>query len=846
MPHKLFISYTHKDESYKDDLLAHLAALRRDGRIEDWHDRCIVAGAKWEDRINEELTSSDMILFLVSSDFINSDYCYGKEVHRAIELHDQGKAQVIPIIIRACDWHETPLSRLQALPKDAKPISSWPDKDEAYLNVIKGIKGSLETFVRTQTVLPLAVSSSTTMLNNKFSEWLNDTEIKLTHSKVNLVGLEDIYTWPDIRNLDEDNSDVEYINAKKVLSEGYYLILGEEQHGKSALLKSTFMEMLKEGALPLYLDARDINKTDIKKIFQKALISQYNSIDYETFINHPNKVVLIDNYGQIKINDRYQFKFIGELLELFNHIVLTANDTFGLINQEKNELDSFEAYDLMGIGHCKREEMIKKWVSLGVEESISEQELYKASDKFISTINLAINKNVVPPKPLFILLMLQLFEANQKQTFELTSYGHCYQQLIYQSLDKANVKRTEIDKYLNILTEFAWEVHCKKTPMDFGQVDDFFQRYEEMYLVGDRDKVLENLIKYSILKDVSGDLRFRYPYIYYFFVGKKIAESYMEDKAVQEEVENLIHHLHREDYANILIFITHHTKSTWVIDKIKTVLSELFDKQKEATLEKNELGFLDEFIKEIPELILEKREIKEERDKRNKSLDDEEKNEREPDQPEDKESSEVLANLNQTFKGMEIAGQIIRNRHANLKKTDLQSLAETGADAGLRSLNYIISLFEDSKDNLVEIIEKKIAEPNLTKEQISYKSKHAFMLISYGIINGIVRKIASAIGSRDAISIYGELEDMKGTPAYQLIKIAVQLQHQKFLDMKSIKKAKEELESNLVAIRILKEMVIQHIYLFPVEAEKQQQLARMLNIKEKTQQIMRLKGKKVR
>ncbi len=137
---KVFISYSHKDESLRDELTTQLSLLRRQGFISDWHDRKIVPGDEWAREIDRNLNTSQIILLLVSADFIASDYCYGIELKQALKRHKEGKARVIPIILRPVDWEDALFGKLQALPKNAKPVTTWPNRDEAYLDIAKGIR----------------------------------------------------------------------------------------------------------------------------------------------------------------------------------------------------------------------------------------------------------------------------------------------------------------------------------------------------------------------------------------------------------------------------------------------------------------------------------------------------------------------------------------------------------------------------------------------------------------------------------------------------------------------------------------------------------------------------------
>jgi formylglycine-generating enzyme required for sulfatase activity len=143
-PISLFYSYSHKDEDLRLKLETHLSALRRGGLIAEWHDRKLEPGDAWQGEIDRHLTSAEIVLLLVSSDFIASDYCWGEEMTKALARHERGEARVIPVILRHCRWQSTPLARLQVVPKDAKPIASWLDQDEAFDDVVASIGRSVQ------------------------------------------------------------------------------------------------------------------------------------------------------------------------------------------------------------------------------------------------------------------------------------------------------------------------------------------------------------------------------------------------------------------------------------------------------------------------------------------------------------------------------------------------------------------------------------------------------------------------------------------------------------------------------------------------------------------------------
>lgn len=143
-PLEIFFSYAHEDEEFRIALENHLSILKRKGFIKSWHDRNIKAGTNWSGEINNHLNTADIILFLVSSDFLASDYIWENEMKRALERHNRGEALVIPIILRPVDWQGAPFENLQMLPKDAKPVSLYKDNDEAFLDIAINIRDVVE------------------------------------------------------------------------------------------------------------------------------------------------------------------------------------------------------------------------------------------------------------------------------------------------------------------------------------------------------------------------------------------------------------------------------------------------------------------------------------------------------------------------------------------------------------------------------------------------------------------------------------------------------------------------------------------------------------------------------
>jgi len=146
IPVNLFLSYSRADSTLVETFLKHLAPLKTTGLVRTWYDRELKPGADWDREIQEHLEQSDIVVLLISADFLATDYCVTHEFRRALERHSDGEIRIIPVILRPVRWETTPIGQFQALPTRAVPVSRWPSADEAFEDVVRGIEGTVAEF----------------------------------------------------------------------------------------------------------------------------------------------------------------------------------------------------------------------------------------------------------------------------------------------------------------------------------------------------------------------------------------------------------------------------------------------------------------------------------------------------------------------------------------------------------------------------------------------------------------------------------------------------------------------------------------------------------------------------
>ena len=247
----VFFSYAHEDEDLRDELAKHLRNMERRGIISSWYDRDISAGSEWAQQIDDNLDKAQIVLLLISSDFMDSDYCNAVELQRAMERHRAGSALVIPVILRPTDWVGAEFEGLQALPQDARPITKWDDRDEAFLDVSKGIRRIAERLQKKNTAAAARKPTSSERLDSLD----NATKIPFVLSQV------------DIGTFTGRKQELEQLKSCLVGAEGSSIcsivgLSGGGGIGKSALaahFATQYQDAFPNGVIGLRVEDKDVN-----------------------------------------------------------------------------------------------------------------------------------------------------------------------------------------------------------------------------------------------------------------------------------------------------------------------------------------------------------------------------------------------------------------------------------------------------------------------------------------------------------------------------------------------------------------------------------------------------------
>ena len=829
---KLFYSYSHEDEKFREELEKHLTLLRRDGIIYEWHDRKIGAGDDLDSEIDKHMESAHIILLLFSPDFIASESC-DREVEKAVQLRNEKQVAVIPVILRFCAWDETQVHNFLAIPKDGKPITDWDNRDEAWKDVYGKIKAKVETI-------------SSQMGPEIKDEFINSILFNpLTNGKLN-----DHFVYPDMFKQSEDldalEKEINSIKLNDLSSFGYqYIIIeGEEQSGKTSLCNMLYISFQEAGYYPVIFNGKEISgKANIKERMFKNYNLQYSHQNKYWFKDIEERILLIDDADEITAKNLPDF--LSFVKDNFKYAIIFLDELSNLsdMSSELVNYSYFHQFSINRLGHRKRDELIKKCIAHdeNADFDINNSDHLARLDKCTEYINAIIGANIVPSYPVFVVTIFNTVELTTPIDLSQTSYGHCYHAMVVMNLGRAGIKPEDIDAYFNFLTQLAYFIFCENSKtISEEKLAHFLDKYKKSFIIS--ENIIINLERAGIFYKQSDHFRFQYVYVYYYFVARYIARE-LDNEDVKKHIEELMLNIHKKDNANIIIFITHHTRNKDFLDEITLNALDTFAKFSEATLSGDEKNL----IKGLSE-SLEKHQfgddIRRIEDKRNSAL--QTKDDLEPVKDDIENQMEqiddpLLIEIRKSAKNLEIIGQILRNHYGSLERDRLEELFREGQLLGLRLLRSFIVFMQEEGDKVEDFFHSWLEEmkegENLTLEEKRKLSQKIVSRYSYGVILGWLHKIINSLGYDKLIHVADVVNDEQDSVASNLINLSIHAWYTKKLDLNKIKQLylKLQNENNMQAIYILKDIIVHYCYMHPVDYRNKQKISSLLGIPVKTQ-----------
>lgn len=710
--------------------------------------------------------------------------------------------------------------------------------------------------------LPLC-NKSLFQLNDQYSKKISSLPLKLNHPRKENIILEDIYIYPDLRILEvHDNKTVSTfskISSRELFKESSTkktILFGKDNSGKTSLAYMLQIKFKEKGLIPLVINGKEIKKFTSDSVFKNIVIKAFKE-QYEIKKNELNAfeqedksniVIILDDLQDMKLNNQTKGEFIQEIENLgYAHIVIFSDVELELeATSESNlakSLRNFVHYHILEFGHILRDDLIRKWIVLGQEKELENDEIASIRRAKANEITQTLGLNFVPSYPFYLLTLLQAMEANDK-TIEKSSYGHYYHYMILQYLTNygAPIENKDVNTIFGYISTLAYRMFEERKYVweqtDLDEYDLFYKQY-----IGFTPKLnlQKKVIETGILSQCDNEYKFSHKYLYYYFVAYYFSQN-VDDGKITKIIDNMTQRLYRTEFANILMFIFHLSPKKDILGMLNREAKKVFANLEEFSFSQIELLTINNSIHEDTTNKLEDRTLEE---SRRIELEDEEKKDAfmhvnhiddqfEASYDEEIQVLDIFGQINLACKLIDILGEVVKNYAGTLKYEPKYELIENTYGMGLRSLKKIFSDVEENHELIVQELRNLIDKKGfVTADKIDEAiNKFVFKIVA-AIATGFIKRISQAVGDQELKSIYNKISKSDPTNiAYKLIEQAINLNFNGGLNANKIIELYDVLdkEKNTLTSTALKHLVMDHLYKFDVSPAKKMSICKQLKI----------------
>ena len=726
-----------------------LSPLSNSCLLVSWSDHNILPGEEISDKVRQAMNDADVIVFLFSQRFIASSECM-KEWDYAKTLSKAGTLQYrIPIILSDCAWLEILASdAIKALPNDGEPVSTFPTPDEAWHQVYQGIRRVVD------------ILRSTFEPSAEFINEISTTEFITNQT----VDLRQIFVFPTLLTRSGGTTqplgyDRNIVNEKQLYNTPAAFIHGEEVSGKTALARHLFFSFLSDTeatSVPLYIDLDVTTGANPEHILATAYNDEYTG-DFSFWQATGGKVLILENMSPRSRS----INFLLYTRDIFDQVFVTlSTDVYHAFFLDDTRFAEFVGIKIEPLNHNQQENLIRNMLAVSVE---GDQVPDGLVDQFENKVNsIIVSNKIVPRYPFYVLSILQTQEQYMPDV-SITSYGHCYYVLIVAHLIKSGISSRDMDlnACFNFLEHLAFDHYLMRREdsqpssngFEFGA---FLREYSNRFFV---PKSVVNRLSDQDYGIISTNGEFRFRYMYYYFLGRYLANN---KESTQTIVEELCERSYLGDNQVVILFLVHHTNDDDVIEEILIRHICTLGDVSPAKLTAVETARFAKIVASMPEDIQSERLVEDVRKEERQSRDRSDRELMDKDLKADDSLNERQVGVYKIFKSNEILGQILRNKFGILPKNKVEEIIETVSDGGLRLINSFLES-EDKISDYANYIHTR--SPELDVQRI--KSTLEVFSFLWTVIN--IDQIVQAINIPEIRKGIDTVVHRQSTPAYDLI-----------------------------------------------------------------------------
>lgn len=680
--------------------------------------------------------------------------------------------------------------------------------------------------------------------------YLNDMEATFAHSNVDKVNFDDIYIAPDLQKLEKKkkhnlNKTIKLSSLTDAIDIAgiKYVFLGNELAGKTASCKYTFQKYFNKSLIPVLINGEEINNIKIEaieKIVEKNIAVQYEEPFLLEDINSEKLLLIIDDFHKsAKGLNKYWHTLISNLESKFKNVILAGSPLMTIDKNYNEPFKDFTMYMVLEFGPVLRKELVHKWKTLNIDEKyIDKNELLRKEDEALQHIKTAIGKNYFPVYPFYILSMLQAMEGNTVSNPNYSIHGFYYENLISRCFSKFITKKKDINLFYNYLTYFCYYLFSKQVKeISIQEFKEFHNSYcKKVDITYSVEKIMRTFNDASLLS-INHTIHVKEKYVYYFFVAKYLADNINNDKKVKEIISKMSIRIFRDDYANIILFITHLSKDKFIIDELIKNANSIFCDVEPAKLE-DDIKAINSLVESIPKQVLELVDVDFKREAELIKQEESEKYEREYENEktsynnfgleDDISSIDFLAWLTMAFKTIDILGQIAKKHWGEMDAEQKIKLINSTYNLGLRFLGFYLQLLQNNSDEIVEHLKKIIESKHFSdtyslKKSIEEETRDYLFRLCFMATYGTTKRISNSVSDVELKITFAKVLEENQNNAFKLIDLGIKLIYSG-LPIQQIKELNELMQKNHLCLIVLQNLIIDHSYMFEITHTERSQI----------------------
>lgn len=566
-----FISYSHADEWLKDELITHFAALKRNGELFIWHDRMIPAGGILNEEIDARLKECQLFLMLVSSSFLNSDYCFRKEYEQILLRYDRKEVAIVPIIIRDCDWDTGRLRSFKALPTDGVAVTrngaiktESHQRDQAWLDVVSGLKALIKKLKEDLTPPKLLDDYE----NNLF---LVDF---VRHPHMATFDETKIFIDPDIYNESKKSQITKFSEVTSICeTEKVTIIYGNDRSGKSLISKNIQISLTNSGSPAVRITGKSIRNGDIENLLKSTVVKQLAKPNYPL-----SKVrVIIDDFDECTLPDSVKESIITSISNLSSGQIIVSFSNAPAVLFSESFLPDPKILKINPLKDSKLLDLVHKWKSIENSTNVIK------SDRFAlaayEKLQLIFNQTELEKSPYTAVTFLELLENANGSDLMFSSFAACYDALISSRLTAAGFAWNAHDEAKNFLSLLAYR--CYESDDKSSILPHVFEEcltiFSDQYLSNKNS--LRRIASIFMRKD-GENFSFLEEYIWYFSCARYVENHLKAQDKIKYNafVADCTSNIFLKKYANITIYMAYFSRDNYVVESLLVILDELFSK----------------------------------------------------------------------------------------------------------------------------------------------------------------------------------------------------------------------------------------------------------------------------